>query len=95
MSEAKQKQLDRALDMTFPASDPPASHGATGTEPPRRPAGREAPAISRDAINKAARRSRRRRADERHRGLGREGVEPTADRDTSDPHAGLGREGED
>jgi hypothetical protein len=54
MSKAKQKKVDDALDMTFPASDPPAPGRATGTEPPRRPASREAPRISKEQIERAA-----------------------------------------
>jgi hypothetical protein len=37
----KSRQLDEALGMTFPASDPPAIGDPTSTEPPRRPTGKE------------------------------------------------------
>jgi hypothetical protein len=54
MGEAKQKKVDKALDMTFPASDPPASGRSTGTEPPARPIGRRAPRISKQQLDAAA-----------------------------------------
>jgi hypothetical protein len=53
MGEAKQKKVDKALDMTFPASDPPASGRSTGTEPPARPIGRRAPRISKQQLDAA------------------------------------------
>jgi len=72
MSKAKQEQVDKALDMTFPASDPPASNRTTGTEPPRRPVSRQAPIVSKDEIESAARRRQGDRAGQaRHRGAGR------------------------
>jgi hypothetical protein len=49
----KQKKIDKALDMTFPASDPVASGKATGTEPPKRPVDRRAPIVSREEIERA------------------------------------------
>ena len=41
-------QLDLALAYTFPASDPVAVGDPTGTEPPRRPVDREAPAFNKN-----------------------------------------------
>jgi hypothetical protein len=41
--------------MTFPASDPPAHGKPTGTEPPKRPANRQAPAITKEQIEAARR----------------------------------------
>ena len=38
-------KLDLALAHTFPASDPVAVGGATGTEPPARPVDRQSPII--------------------------------------------------
>src|SRR4029078_9940213 len=54
MSEGhKQKKVDDAVAMTFPASDP-TSHGSpTGTEPPNRPVDRRAPAITKEQIEQA------------------------------------------
>jgi hypothetical protein len=52
---SKEKKLDKAVDMTFPASDPVASGKATGTEPPRRPADRKPPVISKEEIERARR----------------------------------------
>lgn len=91
MDDAKQKKVDRALDQTFPASDPPASNQATGTEPPARPASRQAPLISKEQIEAAAgadRRSQQRRARKRHRGVGQDGDAIDAGDDQ-----GLGRAG--
>jgi hypothetical protein len=42
---ALEAQLDLALAHTFPASDPVAVGGTTGTEPPSRPADRLPPII--------------------------------------------------
>lgn len=52
---AKEKHIDRAVEDTFPASDPPSFGKATGTEPPSRPADREAPKISKAQIEAAQR----------------------------------------
>jgi len=95
MDDAKQKKVDKALDQTFPASDPPASNQATGTEPPARPASRQAPLISKEQIEAAAgadRRSQQRRARKRHRGVGRDGLHPGDAIDAGDDQ-GLGRAG--
>ena len=51
----KERKIDKAVDMTFPASDAPAHGRATGTEPPRRPADRQAPHITREQIEQAQR----------------------------------------
>jgi hypothetical protein len=53
--KTKEKKIDKSVDMTFPASDPPAPGKATGTEPPKRPVDREAPTITRDEIEQAQR----------------------------------------
>jgi hypothetical protein len=49
----KDRKIDKAGDMTFPASDPAAAGHATGTEPPARPADREAPVITREEVERA------------------------------------------
>lgn len=54
-SKARDRKLDDAVDMTFPASDPVAPGHSTGTEPPRGPADRKAPVVSREEIERAAR----------------------------------------
>ena len=54
MRDDKQKKVDKALDMTFPASDPPASRQSTGTEAPGRPRNRQAPVVSKEEIEAAA-----------------------------------------
>jgi hypothetical protein len=51
----KDHKVDKAVDMTFPASDAPARGGATSTEAPRRPASREAPLPTKDQIEQAQR----------------------------------------
>ena len=43
-----EKKHDEALQMTFPASDPPAHGTPTGTEPPRHPVDRRAPKTVRE-----------------------------------------------
>ena len=48
------KDIDRAVEMTFPASDAATPGHATSTEPPMRPADRQAPVISKDDIEAAA-----------------------------------------
>jgi len=47
--------LDRALEMTFPASDPVALGQPTSTEAPGRPIDRQAPLISREDVERASR----------------------------------------
>jgi len=51
----KDKKVDKAVDMSFPASDAPARGKATGTEPPARPVDRHAPAITKEEIEQARR----------------------------------------
>jgi hypothetical protein len=51
----KDRKVDKAVDMTFPASDTPAHGKATGTEPPRRPTDRKAPVVTREQIEQAQR----------------------------------------
>ena len=50
----KSRQLDEALKMTFPASDPTAVGDPTSTEPPRRPVDWRAPQISKEQVDAAA-----------------------------------------
>ena len=51
----KDKKVDKAGDMSFPASDAPGHSSATGTEPPARPVDRKAPIITNEDIEKAQR----------------------------------------
>jgi hypothetical protein len=98
MGKAKQKKVDKSLDMTFPASDPPASGQSTGTEPPMRPTNRQAPLVSKEQIEAAAdpdRSERGRRARKRHRGVGRDGVHSGEETGEVGKHEGLGRKGVD
>jgi hypothetical protein len=50
-----EKWIDKAVEMTFPASDPVASGQATSTEPPGRPKERKPPIITREEIEQARR----------------------------------------
>jgi hypothetical protein len=96
MREGKQKKVDKSLDMTFPASDPPATSQSTGTEAPGRPRNRQAPVISKEEIETAAgagRPQRVREARKRHRGVGRDGLHRADAVDDSAEQAGLGGEG--
>src|SRR5262245_2564806 len=96
MHEGKQKKVDKSLDMTFPASDPPASSQSTGTAAPGRPKSRQAPLISKEEVEAAAsanRPRRRREPRKRHRGVGRDGLHPEDAVDDSAEQAGLGRAG--
>jgi hypothetical protein len=101
MGEAKQKKVDKSLEMTFPASDPPASGRSTGTEPPTRPTNRQAPLASKEQIEAATgsgrsgRSERGRRPGKRHRGVGRDGMQPGEEADEIDKRKGLGRKGDD
>lgn len=49
----QEEKIDEAIRETFPASDPTATGKATSTEPPKRPKDREAPIISKEAIEQA------------------------------------------
>ena len=51
----KHSRHDKAVDMTFPASDPVAHGKPTAHEKPRRPVGRKAPLITREQIEQAQR----------------------------------------
>jgi hypothetical protein len=51
----KERKIDKAVDMSFPASDAAAHGKPTGTEPPARPADRKAPVITKEAIEQAQR----------------------------------------
>jgi hypothetical protein len=46
-------KLDKAVEQTFPASDPPTPGHATGNEKPSRPTDRQAPVISKEDIERA------------------------------------------
>jgi hypothetical protein len=93
MRARKQKKVDKALDMTFPASDPPASVHATGNEPPSRPPTRKAARVDPEDVEAAAAPLEERNARQRHRGLAREGLRHTDQVRSSEAQQGLGREG--
>jgi len=52
---AKERKIDKAVDMSFPASDAAAHGKATSTEPPASPADHEAPHITKEQIERAQR----------------------------------------
>jgi hypothetical protein len=51
----KDAEVDRSVDMTFPASDAPASGQTTGTEAPKGPVDRKSPVITKEQIEQAQR----------------------------------------
>jgi hypothetical protein len=51
----KDAKIDQSVDMSFPASDAPASGETTGTEAPKRPVDRKAPVITKEEIEQAQR----------------------------------------
>ena len=53
--EKKERKVDRAVDMTFPASDATAHGKPTSTEPGARPVDRKAPRITKEQIEQAQR----------------------------------------
>jgi hypothetical protein len=56
MDKAKtEKKVDKAVDMSFPASDATAHGKPTSTEPPTRPIDRKAPRITKEQIEQAQR----------------------------------------
>lgn len=50
-----EKKIDKAGDMSFPASDPTAHGKPTSTEEPSRPVDRKAPKITKEQIEQAQR----------------------------------------
>lgn len=48
------EKLDRAIEMTFPASDPPLPGSATGTEQLNEPKDRQSPRLTREEIDRAS-----------------------------------------
>jgi hypothetical protein len=53
--EKTERKIDKAVDLSFPASDPTAHGQATSTEPPCRPIDRKAPVITKEQIDQAER----------------------------------------
>lgn len=51
----KERKIDKAIDMSFPASDATAHGKPTSTEPPTRPADRKAPHVTKEQIEQAQR----------------------------------------
>ena len=97
------KKLDKAIDKTFPASDPVTVGKATGTEPAKRPVDRQPPVITKEEVEAAERgeghahrdgeSSTREKARRRkHHGLGDAGLDAddTLEKTEVDGHGGLG-----
>jgi len=59
---SREKDVDKAVEMTFPASDATTPGHATSTEPAMRPTDRRAPVISKDDIEAAAKGAERKSA---------------------------------
>lgn len=55
MAKARERKMDDAVEMTFPASDPTAPGRATGTEPASRPANTAGSRYCKEDIERAAR----------------------------------------
>jgi hypothetical protein len=53
--EKKDEEVDKAVDETFPASDPTTHGKPTANEPSQRPVDRKAPVITREQIEQAQR----------------------------------------
>lgn len=53
--QKEDKKVDQSVDMTFPASDPPATGKPTSTEEPKSRPDRAAPTISKEDIERAQR----------------------------------------
>lgn len=53
-TKEQERELDKAVEQTFPASDPVAPHNITGTEPPGSDPKRKAPKIKKEDIEAAA-----------------------------------------
>jgi hypothetical protein len=53
--EKTERKIDKAVDLSFPASDATAHGAATSTEPPSRPIDRKAPQITKEQIEQAQR----------------------------------------
>ena len=53
--ERTERTIDKAVDLSFPPSDPTAHDKATSTEPPSRPTDRKAPVITNEQLEQAQR----------------------------------------
>jgi hypothetical protein len=109
MSQDKKqsKKLDKAVDMTFPASDPINVGAPTGTEQSGKRIDRAPPVITKEQIDAAERGEGQAERDgpassadekirhEKHHGLADEGLQADENaRETNvTDHAGLGRKG--
>ncbi len=107
--EHESKKLDEAVEETFPASDPINVGRPTGTEPPKRPADRLPPVITKEEVEAAQRGEGHAHRDqqssavdeqgrhEKHNCHGDAGLKPgeKARKTHVDDHAGLGRAGKE
>jgi hypothetical protein len=103
---AQDKKLDKAVEKSFPASDPVTVGKPTGTEPAKRPVDRQPPIITKEQVEAAQRgeghahRDLQASAQEKtrrhkHHGVGDAGLdaEDTPDETEIDGHGGLGHGG--
>jgi hypothetical protein len=97
------KKLDKAIEKSFPASDPVTVGKATGTEPAKRPVDRQPPVISKEEVEAAERGeghahrdleppSQEKARRQKHHGVGDAGLnaDDTAEKTEVDGHGGLG-----
>jgi hypothetical protein len=100
------KKLDKAIDKTFPASDPVTVGKPTGTEPAKRPIDRKPPVITKEQVEAAERgeghahrdtesSSQEKTRRQKHHGVGDAGLdaEDTPEKTEVDGHGGLGSGG--
>ena len=89
----EETKIDKGVELTFPASDPPAVGTPTGTEAARRPIDRTAPLITKEDVDAASLPEALSERRTRHHGLGTEGLEPSDNVAPPADEQGLGREG--
>jgi hypothetical protein len=97
------KKLDKAIDKTFPASDPVTVGKATGTEPAKRPVDRKPPVITKEQLEASERGEGHAHRDvealeqkgrrQKHHGLGDVGLDAEDTSERTDGKGGLGRSG--
>ena len=79
------KKLDKAIEKSFPASDPVNVGKPTGTEPAKRPIDRQPPVITKEQVEAA----------ERGEGHAHRDLEPSSEKARHQKHHGLGDAGLD
>ena len=97
------KKLDKAIEKSFPASDPVTVGKPTGTEPAKRPVDRQPPVITKEEVEAAERGEGHAHRDvesstqekarrQKHHGVGDAGLDAddTSEKTEVDGHGGLG-----